>query len=82
MKRTVEVRQLIEVEIDESKFDEQFMQEFRESFYNFTTLDDHIAHIGQLEARGMLGTFIEGYGPAKDMGIKAEVKSWDMEVLR
>ena len=72
MERTVAVTQIIKVTIDESKFDEAFMKEFRESFYDFTTLNHHIEHLGQLHARGMAFNtgFIEGYGPAEDMGIK------------
>jgi hypothetical protein len=85
-KFVVEVRQTVEVELDETKFDEAFMEEFRDSFYPFMTLADHAEHIAQLEARGLveLSTpeFIEGYGQSDDMGITARVTGTDMEVLR
>lgn len=87
-KFTVEVRQIVEVELDEAKFDEAFMEEFLESFYPFMTLVDHAEHIAQLQARGVIDLdfiptqFVEGYGTALDMGIKASVTSTDMEVLR
>jgi hypothetical protein len=87
-KFTVEVRQIVVVELDETKFDDAFMEEFRDSLYPFMTLADHAEHIAQLEARGLLDLefdpyrFIEGYGPARDMGIKANVTATDMEVLR
>ena len=70
--KTVIVEQTIRVTVDESKFTPEFMQEFRESFYDFDTLDDHIKHLGQLCARGIADdfSFIEGYGKASDMGIK------------
>jgi hypothetical protein len=70
--KIVQVRQNVKVTVDESKFDETFMEEFRESFYKFRTLDDHIEHLGQLYARGIYDNhdFIEGYGDADDMGIK------------
>lgn len=84
---TVEVRQIVNVDLDESKFDEAFLEEFRESFYQFDTLADHAEHIAQLEARGLTSlefspTFIEGYGPSEEMGIKARVSSTEMEILR
>ncbi len=74
----VQVMQIIAVELDETKFDEAFMEEYRESFYPYDTLEDHAEHLGQLYARGVVDgygvEFIEGYGPAQEMGISfAEV---------
>jgi hypothetical protein len=66
----------IRISVDETKFDEQFMEEFRASFYHFHTLVDHVEHIAQLQSRGIIQLdfnpheFIEGYGPASEMGIK------------
>jgi len=60
-KAVVTIEKEYEIEIDENVFDENFMKEFRESFYNFHDLEDHVEHIAQYEAR--LGeAFIEGYG--------------------
>lgn len=77
MKTTVEVTQTVDVEVDGSKFTDAFMQEYRASFYPFETIDDHIKHIAQMEARGILPLpddgFVEGYGPLNEMGIKAHV---------
>ena len=78
VKRTasVTVVHTIDIEIDESKFTEEFMEEFRGYFYPFFDLEYHIEHIGQLQARGVIDLefnpkeFIEGYGPANEMGIK------------
>ncbi len=72
MKKIVEVTQYIEVEVDEAKFDEEFLEDFRGYMYNFKDIDDHIKHLAQLYARGIANnhSFIEGYGEAKDMGIK------------
>ena len=84
--RKVQVTSTVEVTIDELKFDAAFMQEFRESFYNFTTLDDHIEHLGQMYARGLYenGDFIEGYGRTQDMGIKFESSraGFDVEIVK
>lgn len=80
----VAVTQTVEVKLDASKFDEAFMAEFRESFYNFDTIEEHAEHIAQLEARGLIGEwkpFIEGYGPAEDMGIAAQVVDTEIDMV-
>jgi hypothetical protein len=70
------VVQTIRISVDETKFDEQFMEEFRASFFPFHDLVEHVEHIAQLQARGVIdlefnpNEFIEGYGPANEMGIK------------
>lgn len=82
MKKVVTISFDVEVEIDESKFDERFMSEFRESFYCFYTIDEHLCHLAQLYARGLIedGQFIEGYGPAKEMGISFNLSGQTEEV--
>lgn len=69
----------VSVEVDETKFDEEFMAEFRESFYPFHDLEDHVEHIAQLEARGLLEDFTEGYGEISDFGIKAKTLDWHVD---
>jgi hypothetical protein len=87
VKFTIEVTQTIEVELDETKFDEAFMEEFRESFYQFDTIEEHAEHLAQLHARGIVeldsfsGEFIEGHGPSKDMGIKGRTTHFEMATL-
>lgn len=84
----VEVTQLVEVTLDESKFDEAFMEEFRHSFYQFDTIEEHAEHLAQLHARGVVeldsysGEFVEGYGPQGEMGIKARTLDTDMQVVK
>jgi hypothetical protein len=81
VKRTVIVTHEIEVTVDETKFTPEWLAEWRESYYRFWTVEDHIRHIGQLAARGMLNeTFTEGYGPLADMGIEARVVSLEVEI--
>lgn len=82
MTKTVAVTQIIEVTIDESKFDKKFLDEFKTSFYNFN-LNDHIRHLAQLHARGLVDnkSFIEGYGPAKEMGIGFKIIDGEEEIL-
>jgi len=82
MKRTVEVTTFVEVEIDESQFTPEFMEAFRASFFPFHTLEDHIEHLAQLQARGAIGwidSFVEGYGRLDKMGIKLSDPADDME---
>ncbi|MGX5776498.1 hypothetical protein [Methylorubrum zatmanii] len=72
------------VTVDETKFTPEFMEEFRKSFFPFHTIDEHIGHIGQLAARGMLrDDFIEGYGPPAAFGIKVSDPDdlFDFEVV-
>jgi len=87
----VEVTQLVEVTLDESKFDESFMSEFRDSFYPFFDLVDHAKHLAQLQARGVenmqyhkpqFAPFVEGYGPISEFGIRARVIDTDIEEVR
>jgi len=77
MKTLVEVTQTVEVEVDESKFNDEFMREYRRQFYPWMSIKDHVKHIAQMEARGLLpfaeDGFVEGYGPMTEMGIKARV---------
>lgn len=81
----ISVVQTIDVTLDETKFDDAFMSDFRESFFPFHDLQEHAEHIAQLQARGIVeadsisGDFIEGYGPSKDMGIQAVVRATDIE---
>ena len=80
MKKTVCFKTYVEVEIEESKFDETFMKDFRAMFFDFYTLEDHIKHLAQLYFKdGYTNSdFIEGYGQAENMGIK--FKELDVEI--
>lgn len=74
MKKTFEVVFVVDVEVDEEKFTDEFIRSFKSSFYDFSSLSDHMEHIAKLEARGMLMPFTEGYGAINDMGISANIK--------
>ncbi len=51
-----------EIEIDESKINEEWMEGFRSYMYpSFTEIEDHVEHLAQLRARQGEG-FYEGYG--------------------
>lgn len=70
------VTTVVDVEIDDAKVDHAFMAEFRQSFFQFHTLEEHAQHIAQLAVRGVIGEsldgpneFVEGYGPLADAGI-------------
>jgi hypothetical protein len=83
-KFTVIVTQELEVELDASKFDDDFMAEFRGSFFQLHGLIEHAEHIGQMYARGIIDLsdrreFVEGYGPADEMGITAQLLHIDVE---
>lgn len=52
----------VTISIDTDKFGEEQMAEFRKSFYDFTTLEEHAGHIAQYVVRGDEPAFLEGYG--------------------
>jgi hypothetical protein len=81
--KTVLVTQFVDVTIDETKFTDDFIKEFKEVFYDFEDIDEHIKNLAQLYARGVYdnGDFIEGYGDAKNMGIKFEDNDIEIELL-
>lgn len=80
--KEIRVTQYIKVTIDESKFDQAFFDEYNKYYFDFgddgefrqDTLENHLKHLAQLHARGIYDDddFIEGYGPAREMGIKFE----------
>ncbi|MEK4790373.1 MULTISPECIES: hypothetical protein [unclassified Bacillus (in: firmicutes)] len=57
----VETHDQYTIEFDESVLNEEWMQQFRETFYDFATLTEHAEHIAQFRARNG-SKFIEGYG--------------------
>jgi hypothetical protein len=84
--KQVEVTQIVEVTIDETKLTPEWMASFRDIFYNYHSVNDHLGHLAQLEARGLTyqphvnNSFIEGYGNANDLGIKIRVVEAEVEV--
>lgn len=81
MKKTVRVEQWVEIEVDELKFTDSFMAEFRHYLYPFSTIEDHIKHLAQLKARGMLSdSFVEGYGPPSGFGLQAEIVGQEEDI--
>lgn len=79
----VVVEQEIEVTLDETKFTQEFMEEFQRGFFPFYSLAEHAEHIGQLQAReiidltGRLSEFVEGYGDSAEMGINTRIAAFD-----
>jgi hypothetical protein len=82
--KTVQVTFRVNVTVDETKFTEDFLTEFTESFFPFQNIDDHIKHLAQLAAREFIdgpSTFIEGYGVASEMGISVDIEDEEEEIL-
>lgn len=71
----VNVTQTVEVTLDESKFSKEFLEEFKEYFYDFDDMEEHAKHLAQLKARELIDYdgFIEGYGNIEDMEISLEI---------
>lgn len=55
------------IELDEAQMTNEWMDDWREVFYDFYSLDEHAEHIAQSIARFGKG-FIEGYGQPKFNG--------------
>ena len=81
----ISVTQTIDVTLEDTKFNDAFMREFRASFFPFDTIEEHAEHLAQLQARGIhdlspfVSEFVEGYGSSHGMGIKGTVRSTDIE---
>jgi hypothetical protein len=83
MKATVAVTQTVEIEVSDALFTEEFMKDFRKYFYDFMTPAEHLEHLAQLFARDVIHneSFIEGYGKAKEKGIRGRVMDTETQVL-
>lgn len=77
------VIQEIEVTIDETKIDDDFITEYVEYFSPYYELEDHMKHLAFLFAEGIVDNdeFIEGYGETKDMGIHFKRTYTEIEEL-
>ena len=82
--KIIQVTQTIEVTVDETKFTDEFMREYREYFYDFDDIDDHLRFLASQEAQGFVShgsAFIEGYGPMNEMGISFNTTSLETDVI-
>jgi hypothetical protein len=81
--KDIVVQQTVRVHFDESKFTDHFMADFRSYMYDFHHVDDHLMHLAQLYVRGIHDnySFVEGYGPLREMGIKLENIGHSEEVI-
>lgn len=82
----VRVKQIVAVQLDETKFTDQFMEQFASSISDFDCIEQHAEHIGQLAAREVYTfskyspkEFVEGYGEIGDFGIVADVIETEIE---
>lgn len=82
-KFTVRVETYIDVEVDETKFTPEFMEKFREYFFPFQSIEEHVGHLGACFANKMISGdgFIEGYGEAKDFGLKFTDEGTEADIL-
>lgn len=73
MRKRVQAVMTFDIEIDETKFTPEFFAQFDAVISPFgDDLNEHFEHLAQLFARGVVtgDSFIEGYGPASEMGIR------------
>lgn len=67
----VTLTQEVEVTVDETKFTEEFLEEFRRVFYALNTVEEHAAHLGKLRMQEGVyeSSEVEGYGVLRDFGV-------------
>ncbi len=89
-KFTVTISQEITVELDETKFTKEFVEEYNNYIGFVGDMDDfeemmrgHASNIAELEARGVWDEdFTEGYGPPKELGIEVKVEYTSVDDIR
>ena len=60
--------QVVTVTLRPEAFTDEFMSDYRKYFFDFTSLQQHAEHLGQMAARGLIDVpirnseLIEGYG--------------------
>ncbi|AXQ69957.1 tape measure protein [Caulobacter phage CcrSC] len=85
LSRQTRTQHIVLVTVDPAKFTPEFMEEFREHFFDYDTIEEHIEHLGSLYGRGVIegfpNEFIEGYGVAKEMGIAFKTLVEQTELL-
>lgn len=81
---TVAVTQEVEVVLEANNFTEAFIEEHQRFIGGCDTIEDHAENLARLVATGVVdnfpSTFVEGYGPLKDMGI--EIKDPKLGLLQ
>jgi len=78
----VEVTQIIKITLDETKFTDEFMEEFSSYMFYTDCIEDHVKHLAQLAAREMIDDFVEGYGPTKEFGISYSVVYGEEDIIK
>lgn len=78
MKKRIIVTQEVEIEYDPSKFTKEFLDDFRKYFYDLEDVDEHLIHLAQMAARGLISDWdmdesVEGYGKLSTMGIEISI---------
>ncbi len=71
----VTVTQVVEVELDDSKLNDEFNRNFSSFMWPVENLEGHALHIAQMEARGLIGwhKHLEGYGDLRNLNCKATI---------
>lgn len=76
MKKIVEIKHTVEIEVDESKFTEKFMEEYRQYICQLYTVEEHMENLVSYYCYPNFpyefdkSEFVEGYGKLYDLGVK------------
>ena len=77
MRKKIHVTIEVDISVDETKFTDPFINEFRQKFYPLDYLNDHICNLSEQYALGYISpsdSIIEGYGKPENFGIKFHSK--------
>ncbi|MET3508273.1 hypothetical protein [Halalkalibacter oceani] len=66
-KCVIKKRYEYEIELDENQMNKEWMEGWKNVFYDFDSLEEHAEHIAQVRANKGTG-FIEGYGNVLENG--------------
>ncbi len=77
----VTVIQEVEVTLDESKFTEEFMNDFSKDYHHIEDIEGHARHIAEVIAQDSgYPNYIDGYGDLEEMGIGVSASNPETEV--
>lgn len=73
------------IEVDDSVITEEWMAQFRNVFYDFRTIEEHVEHVAQLRARfcsqNLYGGLMEGYGDVANKGRIDPRSTWPFPAI-
>lgn len=83
-KKLVAVTHFVEVEYDETKFTDEWLEDFKSYMYpSFNTIDDHIKFLATKHpiTQCYPDAVIEGYGFLREFGVSIKVEDVECDIV-